>query len=141
MRTTFPFGSRPMPWDRNPTVINLSSTASVAPAGATLRWSYQVPAGRKAILNHVYCGIIRDNAPTTAGLAQAFVRITPSGGGTRTILRAAILTSTVGERDHEVADTEVLMSAGDLIEGLTWDTSTGGTTNYLLAALLTEFDA
>lgn len=142
MRTTFPFGSRPMPWDRNPQAIRQSAAIpNLAPHAATIRWSYTVPTGRKAILNHIFLMLMRASAPTTNGRVQGLIRITPSGGSALTVLSLHLFPGNVGEVSVASSAPQTLLSAGDTVDYLTADGSTGGGVDYVGAALLTEFDA
>jgi hypothetical protein len=142
MRTGQPIIGRPAWYDRNPSSQWLSYQANnVAPHSITQRWVYTVPSGKKAILEFAACYVRRSAAATTVGRVQVDIWITPSGGSVKKISLAQLLTNNVGDMDRMDLGQSLILNAGDKIEGYSEDASTGGTTNILIAAKLTEFDA
>jgi hypothetical protein len=142
MRTGQPIIGRPAWYDRNAiTRINGWQSNNTAPHSRTSRFSFTVPAGKKAFVEYASIYARRSTAASTAGLVQATIEITPSGGGIAVIAEAQLLTNNVGDADRMDVGQGITLNAGDKIEGYTVDASTGGAVNLLVACKITEFDA
>jgi hypothetical protein len=142
MRTWQTIIGRPAWYDRNPTHKLLSwGQLNVAPHGETVRWTYTVPAGKKAFVESVFAYLRRSAAATTVGRAAVVIWITPSGGSAAILIDVEILTNNVGDSDRQGVGQSLILLPGDTIEARTVDISTGGTVNYSAAAKITEFDA
>lgn len=128
-------------YDRNPLAVWKVYSAAIAPAGATVRWSYTVPVVRKAYLEGGQASVLRQTVAAPVDIAQAFVRYTPSGGSGGPLAQANLLNNAVGALDTQNISSSVLGFAGDLFEGVTVDASTGGTMVVRITAKFTEFDA
>ena len=122
-------------------VTQLYSAAGVAPHAATTRWTYTVPANKRAILDIISVFLLRDAAPATAGEALVYVNFTPSGGSTTAFLLVGNITAVVGTPQYQSAAAGWMLGAGDAIGGLTADGSTGGTYRLMVTLSATEFDA
>lgn len=134
--------ARPDWYDRNPvTRFRAWNAVNLAPHTSTQRWTYTVPAGKKAQLELVQVKVMRATAPTTPGYAYANIRFTPSGGSVDTLIQATIRTGTVGDTDQTVLGVCGVLQAGDTIEANSADGSTGGTIDYFATLKITEFDA
>lgn len=117
------------------------NVAAVAPHAVTTRWTYTVPAGRFCVLESAYAWALRDAAAAPAGLVIALVQYTPSGGVSNRVVTAAFLNAAVDTNRQMNWGSELRMKAGDKLEGVTLDLSTGGTVFYSLSAIGTEYDA
>jgi hypothetical protein len=114
---------------------------ATAPHADTQRWTYTVPAGKKALVEAAQLLTLRDAAATTLGRAEASILITPSGGALNRMLRTLHLINTVGERvDIFIGEAGSLLAA-DQIQATTEDSSTGGTMGYFATAKIMEYDA
>jgi hypothetical protein len=121
--------------------VNHFAYADASPHSPTVRITYTVPAGKKAMVELLSCRVNRVTAATTLGSAQAWWALTPSGGTEKYLLMASLRTNNVGDnREHGIGAT-LIMLAGDALKGYTCDTSTGGTCDYFLSLKITEFDA
>jgi hypothetical protein len=142
MRTGQPIISRPAWYDRNP-IVKCDSWlgTSTAPHAETERWTYTVPAGKKAFLETLSMRMQRSSAASTGGTAVAWVGVYPSGGVPKYLAFCAIVTNTVGDKDSSIVGQAIVMKAGDIIRARTSDLSTGGAIDYFLAYKITEFDA
>jgi len=89
----------------------------------------------------LYCGVFRVSAATTAGIVQDTWFLTKSGGTGVMVLRARMRKNSVADQDSVNLGTTLLLLAGDIIELLTYDDSTGGTVDHQGAIKITEFDA
>jgi len=128
-------------FDRNPTPINRSwSGSAVAPHSPTVRWTYTVPANKIAFLELAFAHVLRRSASTVLGEVACEFFYTPNGGSTLPTLRALIFDNTVGARAHVNVGQALIMNEGDLLEGMSYDDSNGGTTIMEVNAKLTEFD-
>lgn len=142
VRSGQPIISRPAWHDRNPAHIQLQwFNNNQAPHTATQRWTYTVPAGKKAFVEAALVYIRRSAAATTAARVQLTIGVTPSGGLDRVLLLAQILTNNIGDYDRADLGQSITLLPGDLIDADSVDDSTGGTINYNTVAKITEFDA
>ncbi|HYS76894.1 MAG TPA: hypothetical protein VEM38_12445 [Burkholderiales bacterium] len=128
--------------DRNPTakVFN-SSTGSVAPHAGTIRWTYTVPASRKCLVEFIALLQVRITAAAPVGLWQNAIQYTPSGGGATTIWNLISIGNAINDKDHEDLGASMTLLAGDTLNQLDADASTGGTTQQVSGFKGTEYDA
>jgi hypothetical protein len=142
MRTGQPIIGRPAWYDRNPVQkVNNYNATLVTPHSITERWSYTVPSGKKAMVEILEAEVLRAQAASTVGLAEALIALTPSGGSEKSVLCARIFDNTVAARSTQAIGSALLLLADDKLTGKTVDTSTGGSCDYYLAYKITEFDA
>ena len=137
MRLAFPGGARPDPWDRNPVSATQSySGATVAPHSSTVRWTYTVPTGRKALVSAFHISVRRAAAATTASTATAFLML----NGTN-VFHVTLVNNTVDATQRLELSAALYLTAGDELRAVTLDSSTGGYIDYNVVAVVTEFDA
>jgi len=130
------------PRERNPVwITRFYGVAGVAPHLAVNRWTYTVPAGKKARLQTIFASMIQDAVAAVAGLVTASINYTPSGGSITRIAEATKINLAVGSEGHVGSGVDVLMGAGDLLQGVTSDANTGGTNRLLVSATIVEFAA
>lgn len=143
MRTGQPIIGRPAWYDRNPSSIMLSWDGIVTPHGATERWSYTVPAGKKAMVEALQCAVRRVTTATNPGPAWMRVYVKPAGASEQTLLLAFLSTTdnTVGSRMECSIGASLTLFPGDQIRAVSFDLSDSGTILYLASAKLTLFDA
>lgn len=115
--------------------------AGVAPHGTTQRWSYTVPAGRRAIVELMSAETIRDGASGAPARAANFFTYTPSGVAATFPLEAGIDAGALGEKHSVMWGGKLVMHAADVMAGSTADASTGGTLFFNSAFVASEFDA
>jgi hypothetical protein len=113
--------------------------SAVAPHASATRWTYTVPASRIAIVKSCYCFLMRDGAPGTAALASCQIGATLSGTAV-IVLAAEQNTATLSVAVVAYLGDSVVLKAGDVLEGYTFDLSTTGTYRYRVTATLIEFD-
>jgi len=142
VRISATFLARPEYYDRNPISRVLSGYyAAQSPHAFTERWSYTVPAGRKALVSELQLYFYRRTAATTVGLVYAYIQVNfVSGGGWVAVLVQEMVTNNVGDKDHAEVGLLLFLSAGDVIRGADADGSTGGTVSFGESATLTEYD-
>lgn len=135
--------ARPEFYDRNPVHRMFRVGAGlVAPHPDTNRATYQVPAGKLAILQHLFMEVIRDGATGTPGEAQMTLTMQVNGVGVTPLLaRVRTILGTVGASDRIIMAGASIFLGGDIIYLDTVDLSTGGTMQYTGFALFFEFDA
>jgi hypothetical protein len=136
-------GARPQWFDRNPTSIIKAYNNTLAPHGATERWTYTVPANRRALIELLQCGAKRISVAGTPAAVQVYVKVTPNGGSDTYTLYADLTSAdnAIGSKEALSSQGTIALEAGDLIHGSTSDGSTTGTVEYVLTAKITEFDA
>jgi len=138
MRTGVLGAQRPEPHDRNPVRQTLTySGTGIAPHATTQRFSYTVPSGKKAIVLAAQANLQRATAATTAAITRASVQLQ----NTLVVDARISYDNNVGARaSMNIAQAGVLLP-GETVIGQTRDTSTGGTVDYEIDCLITEFDA
>jgi len=136
------FGFSRLEWyDRNP--INRRQVyfaQSVGPHVLTQRWTYTVPAGKKAWLEAVVVRVERSTITANPGRVRAMIQFTGAGGVGQPLLEVDILTGNVGDRDELALGFCGFLNTGDTLEGYTADFSVGGFCDFLVTAKITEFD-
>lgn len=129
-------------YDRKIKNINLNyDSGALAPHGATTRWTYTVPEGRKAFLEMLQLDMIRFDAATLTD--QAFITIwyTPLNSTPQAILRLRHADKTAYSKTNLQIGQAITLSNGDLITCQTTDFNSDGTMIFFANAKLTEFDA
>ena len=131
-------------YDRNPIPrVNAYFSGPIAPAGSVTRWSYTVPALKKFLLQTLQTLAIRE---TVAGVvnagAAAIAAYTPSGSGLSQFQVApATGTNTIGSGVSVAFGANAVFLAGDLLQGISLDSSTGGTIGFIINMSGLEYDA
>jgi hypothetical protein len=141
MKVTSYAVARPAQYDRNATSNIQSDAAIYAPHTATSRWTTTVPSGFKLFLEA--CSVSQQNvtAPTTAAQASIIIRIT-SGASFMDPIRLDILTSGVITSIYSnQLFGQVTLYAGEILNVLTLNASTGGTILMASGAKGTQFAA
>jgi len=129
--------ARPAWYDRSPSLqLKRFYGVDVAPHSATQRWTYTVPAGKKAFLEAINLKLIRKTAASTVGVAYASIVL-----NTYSVFEARVVTNNVGDKDAVSVGQALTLNPGDTLEGYTYDGSTGGTFDYQTIVKITEFDA
>ena len=111
-----------------------------APAGLTVRFTYTVPVGKAAVIAMRSASICNRTIATTANIVRAYHRSNLSGGGLKEVLLAQsqlVLDSSHVEIAHGYAGP---ILAGDVLDGVTLDSSTGGFKSYQLGLEVLEYD-
>jgi len=140
MRTGQPIIGRPAWYDRNPVSKVYYYSVTQDPHTLIERFSYTCPANKKAMVEVMSCRVERRTAATTASTAMAVFNFTPSGGTGYYILKSVIYSNGVGDKEYTALGTTLMMFAGDKIQAMDYDASTGGTVDYYHALKITEFD-
>lgn len=129
-------------YDRNPVHIARNYAASgVAPHGSTQRWTYTVPAGKKAFIEHTVLHAFRNTAAAPVGEVNLAIVVTPAAAAAVEYTIRRFFNNTVGAEIQSEASQGGILLAGDAIEARTSDASTGGSMAYNINAKMTEFDA
>lgn len=134
--------ARPTYYDRNPAnQTKYNNTGAVAPHGATQRWTYTVPAGKKAFIEQIMTSIIRSTVAAPVGTTLNEVDLIPNGGGVNILSLRYMNTNGVNDNTDLHLTNLGEINAGDQINALDVDTSTGGTVTFVKTAKIQEFDA
>lgn len=134
--------ARPAPWDRNPVnKTQFAANGAVAPHTTTVRWTYTVPAGKKAVLESLMMSVIRVTAAAPQVTAVAHLNYTPSGGSQTLLAQAVLTTNGVNDIQQQTITSLGEMLAGDVVSADDVDSSTGGTVSYAQTLKAFEFDA
>lgn len=116
-------------------------SVGVSPHGETIRFTYTVPAGTIAALRSVMGEIMRETAAATAGRCLTFHTMVPLSTILIAIHQATFINNVIGtDALYNVAG-QIVLRAGEIYHGRTFDSSTGGTTNINISALLEETNA
>jgi hypothetical protein len=108
----------------------LFSSTGVGPHSLTTRLSLSVPAGQRAVLLNGLLLIMRDVAPTTAGVARAVMEVT----GVEIVSEIREVTATTGAPRINQVPRGNIFDPGQTITIRTADSSTGGSYIYVLSA-------
>lgn len=130
-------------YDRNPITVALSvAPGTVAPHADTIRASYTIPTGKRAILEAVDIIIEIITAAGPSGDKRAELRYVPNGGADTQFIRAGLLASsnTIGDKQFKAFGLSAIFSDGDVINARTADIGTGGTTSPQIKAKFTEYE-
>jgi len=142
VRASATFLARPGWYDRNPVrLFQYYKGDGVAPHSSTLRWTYTVPAGKKAWVELLVNRVKRSGAATTPDAVLSQIYLTPYGGSISTLLYVFFNSNTLGAGDTIIVPASMMLGAGDVLSAYTQDASTGGLVDYLVSAKITEFDA
>lgn len=129
-------------YDRTPATKGKSYGASgVAPHVATQRWTYTVPANRKAMLESAQIVQMRETAAGPVGRSSSYIATTTSDAVSAVAAYAVMILNAVGNPIADSKPLQAVLIAGDVVSGNTEDLSTGGTVFYQCNAKLTEYDA
>lgn len=142
MRIVQTVPARPMYYDRE--VINQSirfDASNISPHSITLRATYTVPSGKKAMLEFVTVGWRRISIASTPGSIWLYVQYIPSAGEGTYLYRNVFVTNDMSICVNDVVTNFGVMKEGDKIEFYTADNSSGGTCSYLFNAKIFEFTA
>lgn len=134
--------ARPNYYDRNATSKQSSYVGGpLAPHSVTTRWTYTVPAGKKAYVESCYVDIIRGSAATSGPSCKAFIRVTTSDSTIGTLCATGGEFNTLNALISQTVSNVGLLAAGDLVQSDSYDNSTGGTLYIVMTAKYTQFDA
>jgi hypothetical protein len=141
MRLTQAFSGRPNYYDRAPLQAMQAFDGTVGPHGATTRWTYTVPAGRKANIESLAGMIRRQTVAGTPALFQNSAQYTPFGGSVKIRYNLANNSNAVDGGQNYNIGVAGTMLAGDALAMTTIDGSTTGTVEYVCSAGIFEYDA
>ncbi len=140
MKVTSYAVARPNYYDRNATPQTNESSVTVGPHNFTTRYTVTIAAGKKAILEFGYVSLQRATVAATASNYVGAVLCVSSSINIRAPFLEA--TSNVALAQVSLAfPLNLTIYAGERIESLTADFSTGGTVFYTLQSKATIYDA
>jgi len=129
--------ARPEWYDRNPSQAGIYySQTNIAPHGNTVRATYTAPSGKKAFVAAGQLDVRRRTAATTLGMVLASLTFAGTIG-----FQALHENNTVDSRRSIETSVGGVLFAGQALQLQTQDGSTGGAMDYILTALIVEFDA
>jgi hypothetical protein len=134
---------RPAYYDRNATTkLQNYFGGFVAPAGSVIRWVYTVPSNTKSFVQSAMAEIKRSAAAAPVGQAEVDIQVTAIATGTAAdILVIDTFSNAIDAGGHMNAGSVGLFVPGDIIRGITYDASTGGTVAFGISIIYAEFDA
>ncbi len=129
-------GGRPPYYDRNgATQQSVYANASTAVHADTERWTYTVPAAKKALFESAFVAIIQQTAAAAAGWAAIRIRI-----GGITFITADLVTNAIGSKDGYTIGPVGFLPPGTVVDCRSFDLKADGTTILRGVARLTLFD-
>jgi hypothetical protein len=135
-------GGRPQFFDRNTAVKQQTFQGiGLAPHSGTSRYTYTVPSLKKAQVTLMTLQVHRATVATTAGEVRAELEYTPSAGVTAELVSHRVTDNTLAVWRTFVVGASIIGFAGDIIDLITADASTGGTNTYNSTTTIDEFDA
>jgi hypothetical protein len=142
MRTGHVQQSRPQWYDRTPIGrTNSATNAATAPHAETVRWTRTIPTAKKYQLQTATVLVRRESAAAPASYMTAAVRLFPNGAANVIINEVLIVGNAVNDGDNQTLGGAIALLAGDVLEGITQDSSTGGTALYRTSQTGLEYDA
>jgi len=137
VRVGFPGGPRLEWYDRNPIAKSQAYNGSgVAPHSMTVRATYTVPTGKKALIAFAEGVIVRVTAATAVGWVEVLVQ-----GANNEAFRLNHINNTVNSYEQGRTYVGYVLLAGQDINLQTQDLSTGGTLSYNVFITSMEFSA
>lgn len=128
-------------YERNSiTRVLYNSQQLIGPHALTVRATYTVPAGRRAVLTATHLWKVRNTAAAPIGEWRASLRLTVNAVQC-TLRSLSSWDNTLLIPTNQDTPEAVFLNAGDIIDLLTFDGSTGGTCSYVVGASYVEFDA
>lgn len=133
--------SRGQYYDRNRTSVSMTyNVAAVAPAGFTTRWTYTVPSGRRAFIESIFA--LQYVAAASAPVGKVTAEILATSNTVQAILVSTLDgVGTLGTSKSANAGNSGVLIAADNLASQTADVGTGGSKDYKLSTVVTEFDA
>ena len=131
-----------LPWyDRNPKSKPGRYDITLPPHASTGRLEYTCPTDKRALVELLQATVLRRTAADSVLTVLGYWIFTPKGKVNTMILKAELITNTVGDRVSSELGKNIMLHPGDNLTGVTSDTSTGGECGYFLSYKLTEFNA
>jgi len=127
--------------DRTPSPILLQVNGGFAPHADTVRFTYTVPANRKAFIESFISSLFVNVLQTTHQNTNSFVRADIAGAGFIMLAKHHLYSGAVYQGNDMTAKIGLLLNAGDIIEGQTGDNSAGGNVSHIFSVNGVEFDA
>jgi len=95
------------------------------------------------MVEYLHLHIQRVQAATSAGVPYAGLYFKPSGGSAERFMVCSLTKgqNSIDDMRDMFVGTSFIMLPGDQLTAVTYDGSTGGSCQYLIAAKITEFDA
>jgi hypothetical protein len=123
-------------YDRAPSIILNQYAATIAPHVATTRWTYTVPAGRKALVESAFASMITDTVGAPAGNRNVAVAVTTTP--LIQVYYSAMFPNALSSSNLAGA---IILLAGITLGASTSDASTGGFNSFFVSMKATEYDA
>lgn len=125
-------------YDRNLLVVANNYEGSLAAHTDTVRWTYTVPDGKKAI-HGIFAGEVSTKIDTDTKFAQSWAGVTPFGGAFAKVFIVMLSVLDLFSISKVVTATFAL-TEGDVVQGKTKNTDT--VAHWLqVASIVSEFDA
>ena len=140
MKVTSYAVARPSYYDRNAAGDTKRYNAIVGPHAQTTRWTFTVPAGKKAYIEVLSLRISQWTAVTTPGFADCGIELNTSGSPTSLLYQKLLTAIATLPFSLQTIPLQVSMYPADSVACFTSDTSVGGTVAYLPDARFTTFD-
>lgn len=133
--------TRPMWWDRGPTVVGKMATSN-GPIVLTVIWTYTVPTGKKAYCDMLEAVVYRGNAPGAVGEATSLIDMYDATSTfVARLLNTRVYSATPLDRSQDFIAAYGVLTEGFSVLGQYSDASTGGTTTMRSGGKFTEFNA
>jgi len=135
LKVGHPSGARNAQLDRICTwgVMNYSGDG-LAPHAPTLRWSYTVPTGVRAILESLFCLCYRWSAPTTSSMVFCYIWV-----GSAVLAFAMFEDPAQFAQDKDCQGFSMHLDEGETVTGYTGDMSTDGSCCFKVTSRYVEY--
>ena len=126
--------------DRSGTnVVQSYAVWGVPPHSSSIRFTYQVPAGRKAIVDYGYMRISRSIAATLPSRPTMILQFCPAAGSYVPLCYLTMPGNDVYDPQFIFLPVPIFLAEGDCLRLYTSDDSTGGTCDYNATFKIFEF--
>lgn len=140
MRVDYPAGQRSLPEDRNPIFPHKAFNAEISePDATTQRFTYTVPANRRAIVHDIWTYIQRTDTNASIAVAGIYVQVVHNTVSYQLIYNM-LYDNNIGARAPLSVNPEFVMEAGDQLNAYTVSDGDGGKIVCSLSATITEYD-
>lgn len=131
--------ARPAYYDRDAIPVTMEYNQIVAPHAAVVRVSYSPPGGYAAFVEVVTMLLLRSSAAGAANPANDQVRLNPFYGGVVIVAINFMQSNVISDQRTAIVTSYGYMAYGDVLDGLTYDSSVGGTMQHAIFMKGTEF--
>jgi hypothetical protein len=112
----------------------------IAPHLPTLRDTHTITTNKRAIIESIYCDLIRSAEATGNALVKSYIEIDPFDGPLFQLMVVQQSKTAYGTAKNVCYSPRVFLNAGDIVSLYTSDTYPSGSMRYSIMISISEFD-